>query len=77
MDTERLSGWDYRLVRKERGDEEVTAVHEVYYNTDGDPVSRTKMPMELEGSCREDVMKRLVDMKQAFDKPVLEDSLFE
>jgi len=32
------------------------------------------MPMEIEGSCREDVMKRLDNVKQAFDKPVLEDS---
>ena len=72
-----LNGWNYRLVRKERAGREVTAVHEVYYNTDDEPTSRTVQPVELEGMCREDIMKRLDKLKQAFDKPVLEDAIFE
>jgi hypothetical protein len=69
--SKRLGKWDYRLIRREADGEEVTAVHEVYYYQDGGLAGYAAEPVEVEGTSREDVVKRMDRMKQAFLKDVL------
>ena len=64
-------GWNYRLVRKQTEHEDVVGVHEVYYNSDGEPRSCTKKPVGIQRESIEELEKELFCMKQAFEKPVL------
>ena len=65
-------GWNYRLVKKQTEREELIGVHEVYYNSDGEPRSCTKNPIGIQRESVEELAKEHFRMKQAFEKPVLE-----
>ena len=65
--------WNYRVVKNtyEEGGE-YFAIHEVYYDGDGNPTSCTALPANFLGDDLDD-LKAVLDMvQQAFDKPVLD-----
>ncbi len=66
-------GWNYRLVRKEtRQEYDAIGIHEVYYNSEDEPISCTKKPVGIQRDNIKDLKKELFCMKEAFDKPVLD-----
>jgi hypothetical protein len=65
-------GWNYRLIRRQTEHGESFAVHEVYYDSQGEPRSCTKFPVSASGEDVEGLKKDFEKMKQAFDKPVLD-----
>ena len=65
--------WNYRVVKNYHVEgEEYFAIHEVYYDDDGNPKACTALPVAFLGNDIAD-LKAVLDMaKQACDKPVLD-----
>ena len=65
-------GWNYRLIRRKENGEESVAIHEVYYDSDGQPRGCTRDPVGFVGNDVEDLAKEVAHMEQAFGKEVLD-----
>ena len=65
-------GWNYRLIRRQTEFGEEIAIHEVYYDEDGEPRSCSKEPVPVAGEDIEVFEKDVDLMKQAFSKDVLD-----
>lgn len=65
--------WNYRVVKNhyEEGGEYL-AIHEVYYDENGDPTMCSVLPAPVVGDD-DDFLKSVLNMmQQAFDRPVLD-----
>lgn len=75
-DLTNLDGWNYRVLRKTfKIGEEIEhryAIHEVYYNTDGEPVTCTVDSVEPSGETEEELRRDIKNYLKALDKPVLD-----
>lgn len=67
-----MTKWDHRLIRsKSILDANVTSIHEVYYDEEGNPFLKAAHPVVLEASDREKLRETYELLASAFDKPVL------
>lgn len=64
--------WNYRLIRSTYGEEIGYAVHEVYYDEDGQPTSMSQDPVPLYGDDPLDAMRTYILMGDAFKNPPLQ-----
>ena len=71
-DTERLTGWNYRVMRHAERLPPYYALHEVYYAADGRAVTWSESPMEVFGESVADVAEDLRLMLLALKRPVLD-----
>lgn len=69
-----MSGWNYRLVQITP---DWIELHEVYYNENGEPHLRTSDPVGVTGEDWDDVAVCYELMVHAFDKPILDDTIFQ
>ncbi|MDK2125308.1 hypothetical protein [Parachitinimonas caeni] len=63
-----MGTWNYRVVRKE----EKLAIHEVYYDDNGEINAFTSLPIAPYGEDIEDLGYTLGFMKRALELPVLD-----
>lgn len=69
--------WDYRILRTDHPSGEITfGIHEVYYDSEGKPNACSVDPMDPHGETVEELREDINAMLKAFDKPVLDYSLF-
>ena len=69
--------WNYRIMKRkvefDTGDaEDFFAVHEVYYNKDGEIYGWTEKPVGVCGESLEEIKEALEYYKEAFHKEVLD-----
>ncbi len=72
--------WNYRVVKKsivDDFDDEIYAVHEVFYDDDGNPVGCTEKSVRIGEYSLKSLSETIDLMKQALDKPVLDYKDFE
>ena len=65
--------WNYRVVKNyydEGG--EYLAIHEVYYDEEGDPMMCGVLPADIMGDDADELKAVLNMIQQAFDRPVLD-----
>ena len=67
--------WNYRVFAIDYGEEVEYGMYEVYYEGDA-PVARTENPVPVVGNSLEELAFSLEYMKQALDKDVLTDEVF-
>lgn len=67
--------WNYRVIAINYGDEVEYGIYEVYYEGDT-PVARTENPVPIVGNTTEELAFSLEYMKQALEKDVLTDEVF-
>ena len=67
--------WNYRVFAIDYGDEVEYGIYEVYYEGDT-PVARTENPVPVVGNTIEELAFALEYMKQALEKDVLTDEVF-
>lgn len=67
--------WNYRVFAIDYGDEVEYGIYEVYYEGDT-PVARTESPVPIVGNTIEELHNSLEYMKQALEKDVLTDEVF-
>ena len=67
--------WNYRIIAINYGEEVEYGIYEVYYEGDT-PVARTENPVPIAGNTTEELAFSLEYMKQALDKDVLTDEVF-
>lgn len=67
--------WNYRVFAIDYGDEVEYGIYEVYYEGDN-VVARTENPVPVVGNTIEELAFSLEYMKQALDKDVLTDEVF-
>lgn len=83
-----MSHWNYRFIRHKKYSDDSYAIqlHEVYYGDDGQPTSCTLHPINVyslveDGNGQESESEQLQTLKEmivaAFDKPVLDMSIFD
>lgn len=66
--------WNYRVVKYDEqanSQSEYFAIHEVYYNEDGNIVSWTENPIVPCGDTPEGLEISIISMLSAFNKPVI------
>jgi hypothetical protein len=68
--------WNYRVVRREcatpNGTETIYAIHEAYYDKDGNVDSITAEPVPIVADNLGDMMDMLFQMRAALDKAALD-----
>lgn len=67
-----MSHWNYRIMKRTINGETGYTLHEVYYNDAGEIEGYTEDPIAPFGTDIEDLRINIWQMRQAFDKPVLE-----
>jgi|DEB0MinimDraft_10_1074344.scaffolds.fasta_scaffold00062_10 hypothetical protein len=67
--------WDYRVISVDYGDDVEYGIHEVFYTGDT-PVAYTEEPVPVVGNTLEELAFTLEYMKQALEKDVLTDEVF-
>lgn len=70
---ERLMTWNYRVVRGDAG----LRIHDVYYDADGNPVSRHEIPTYVYGDTVEELRSQLMSMLEALDQPAIDEEAFD
>lgn len=70
-------GWNHRVLRQIHNvepfpPEVMFSIHEVYYDSDGNPSSWTTEPIAVVGDTWKDAIEMWMQMKRAFDLPVLQ-----
>ena len=68
--------WNYRVVEDDFEGEKYFGIHEVYYDTSGQPESCSELPARVSAESLEGVRGELVRMLEALEKPPLPASLF-
>ena len=69
-------GWNYRIIKKESGDDCCYAIHEVFYDIKGIARSCTTAPVFPLGETETELTETFNMYTQAFDKPVLDYETF-
>ena len=70
--------WNHRVIAKEDCEgEEYLAIHEVYYNEDGDPKSMTKLPMEVSSQDIKGLKWTIKQMQMCLYRGILNEDLTE
>ena len=68
--------WNYRIIKSKWRLKDLKgvchAVHQVYYDKDGNPMSWSAEPAYLAGDEPTDIMDDIVRIRQAFKRPILE-----
>ena len=64
--------WNYRLMRREHSGETTVAIHEVFYDDNGDVDGWTEGPCQPMGASPDGLLDDLKTMLEAFDQPVLD-----
>lgn len=64
-------GWNYRLLRRQTEHGGQVAIHEVYYDENGDPRACTKEPVAIAAGEVDRLEEDMELMTEAFEKPVL------
>ena len=72
-----MTTWNYRVVHQKMDDEDIFAVHEVYYDGAGRPELVTEDWAGIAGETREEAWGDLMMMMEAFAKPILEYDSFD
>lgn len=68
-----MMGWNYRVMRHSGAQGQVwLAIHECYYDDQGEVISWTEDPVMLSGESVEEMRNDLIRMEQALDYPVIE-----
>ena len=65
--------WNYRVIKTTEGDCAYYAIHEVYYDDDGQPDGSTVEPVFVSGESVEDIRQMLAQMLRDVDRPALEE----
>lgn len=68
-----MTTWNYRImvrIDKQTG-EKIYAIHEVYYDQEGNPESCTENPVSPMGETADELRDDLIHYNQALAKPVL------
>ena len=68
--------WNHRVVKNEKDGEVFYAIHEVYYDDDGNPHSITENPIPAFGKDITEITHNLIHMMSALTKPVLDYTMF-
>ncbi len=63
--------WNHRLVKHTHDNEVFYAIHEVYYDEQGNPESITQDPVGVSEQSKDDVMTTLRHMERALTMPTL------
>lgn len=66
--------WNYRVIKTEDGDSAYYAIHEVYYNDDGQIFASTVDPAYPGGSTVEELRGDLENYLLALDAPIINKS---
>ena len=69
--------WNYRVVKSVINGEESYAIHEAYYNEDGEPKSITVDSIAAYGDSAEELKLDLERMLEALSKPILNEIDFD
>jgi hypothetical protein len=64
--------WNHRVVRRNGCDGTYYSIHEVYYDSQGNPSSCTENPVEPFGETFEELVQDLQRFTQALEKPILD-----
>jgi len=64
--------WNYRIIRRTFGSNELYQVHEVYYDDDGCIKSWTENPIIPAGETPEELKEDFFKQLQAFEHPFLD-----
>ncbi len=67
-----MKTWNYRVVRRDWGDEESFEIHEIYYDDAGEICMWTQDPIAARGVDPEELTADLILMLEAAEKPTLE-----
>lgn len=69
--------WNYRIIRHipEKG-EAYLAVHEVFYDDDGEPDGCTENPIQIIGEDLEAIQFQSMKIAESVDKPILDYQMF-
>lgn len=67
--------WNYRIIMDDTTERAWYAIHEVYY-VDDQPIDHTVSQSTVFGDSIEDLNITMVDMKEAFNHPILKKSEF-
>ena len=70
-------GWNHRVLRHIYTEETWLAIHEVYYDDEGNPNSCTVDPIEPGGETLDELKAGLELMMKACEKPILDYEYFE
>lgn len=63
--------WNYRIIKTTFDTEDRYAIHEVYYDTDGNPALHTVEPAAPQGDTLDELRADFDNYRKAFDAPVL------
>lgn len=69
--------WNYRIIKETINNTIHYSIHEVYYDENGAPSFFSENPITPYGEYLDDLKKDLQLMLKAFDKPVLDASIFK
>ncbi len=65
--------YNFRVVRSK--DKQLT-IFDVYYDKDGNPVSRSITPTSIYGNTIEEIAENIELIREALRKPILDDQIF-
>jgi hypothetical protein len=69
-----VMSWNYRIIRSKLDGADYFALHEVFYDEDGNPTSRTDAPVDFGGDSPEEVIEGLrMALSDAQKHPVMND----
>lgn len=63
--------WNYRVLKRETKEGEFFAVHEVFYDDEGNPKKCTVEPVFPQGTSENDLERRIELYREALEKPIL------
>ena len=69
--------WNYRIIRHKGEVSEWLAIHEVFYDDEGNPDGCTENPIHIIGDDLEEIEKTLEYMQLALNKPIIDYQYFE
>lgn len=64
--------WNHRVVVKKVGGENHYGIHEVYYDSNGNPTACTEDPVHPFGETFEELAAEIQYFSQALEKPLLD-----
>lgn len=63
--------WNYRIIKRTFDTGDLYAIHEVYYDADGNPFGHTVEPALPQGDTLDELRADFDNYRKAFDAPVL------
>jgi hypothetical protein len=67
-----MTHWNYRVMRRKRGDEILYGLHEVFYDEEGNTDGWTENPVDVFADSPEELKQTLLWMQIALTKPILD-----